>query len=357
MFIDAHLDIAYNASKWGRDFMTSVADVRHAERKKPSPTGIATVAHPDLVEAGFGLVFGSIFLMPKNSLMPAFPHTPTTFTSPEDAHHKGIAQLDYYHRLTDEHDHIRLVGDLKSLEEVVASHQPSDQPPNKLFGIMPAMEGATPIRHPEEAEMWYERGLRMVGLAWDDTPYAPGAWREAGGLTKAGHHLLEVMGDFGFIADISHMSERASLETLDSYDGMVVATHSNARAIVPGERQLSDTQIQMIGEREGVIGVVMFNMFWKRGHPMGGRKEAVTLDHVVAHIDHICQVLGSAEYVGIGTDFDGGFGRADVPAEIDSVVDMPKIGVALREKGYGEGEIAGIFGNNWLNLLRRTWKD
>jgi membrane dipeptidase len=60
---------------------------------------------------------------------------------------------------------------------------------------------------PEELEMWYERGLRVIGPAWDDTRYASGAWRNGRfGLTKAGHHLLEVMGELGFILDLTHMT-------------------------------------------------------------------------------------------------------------------------------------------------------
>jgi membrane dipeptidase len=81
----------------------------------------------------------------------------------------------------------------------------------------------------------------------------------------------------------------------------------------------------------------------------------VTLDHVVAHIDHICQTIGDAAHAGIGSDLDGGFGAADIPAPLDSIADLPQIATALAAKGYSETDIAGIMGGNWVNLLRRTW--
>lgn len=350
VIVDAHLDLAYNAREHGRDLTQPLAAIRNAE-KGQSSNGMATVALPELQKGGVGLVFGTIFVMPASSHLAAIG-TKVGYKDAAEAHQQGMAQLDYYHRLADEQNNIRLVTDRHSLDEVVASFATAE---NHLLGIVPLMEGADPIRQPEEAELWYERGLRLIGLAWDDTRYASGAWRGSRyGLTSDGRRLLEVMAQFGYILDLTHMSEKASLEALDSYPGVVVATHSNARALVPGERQLSDTQIRLIGERQGVIGVVLSNSFLKAGHRRGERKELVTLDQVMAHIDHICQLTGSADHVGIGSDLDGGFGAADIPAELDSVADLAKIGDKLRERGYEQRDVENIMGGNWLTLLRRT---
>ncbi|HRQ41703.1 MAG TPA: membrane dipeptidase [Chloroflexota bacterium] len=350
MIVDAHLDLAYNVLEHGRDLTQPLAAVRAAE-KGQSRNGIATVTLPELQKGNVALVFGTIFVMPAASPLASIG-TKVGYKDAAEAHRQGMAQLDYYHRLADEHAHIRLVTDAKSLDEVVASFTIEE---NHLLGIVPLMEGADPIRQPEEAEMWYERGLRLIGLAWDDTRYASGAWRGSKhGLTNDGRQLLDVMAQFGFILDLTHMSEKASLEALDSYPGVVVATHSNARALVPSERQLSDTQIRLIGERQGVIGVVLSSSFLKAGHRRGERKELVTLDHVVAHIDHICQLTGSAAHVGIGSDLDGGFGAADIPNELDSAADLSKIGDKLRERGYEQHDVENILGRNWLTILRRV---
>jgi membrane dipeptidase len=126
-------------------------------------------------------------------------------------------------------------------------------------------------------------------------------------------------------------------------------------ALVPGGRQLSDHQIRRIGERDGVIGIVMFNGFLKPGHRRGGPKANVTLEHVAAHVDHVCQLLGDARHVGVGSDLDGGFGSDDIPQEMDSVADLHLISAKLMERGYSEADITNIMGGNWINLLRRTW--
>jgi len=245
-----------------------------------------------------------------------------------------------------------LVGDQRDLDVVLQSHEAGERP---LLGIVPLMEGADPIREPEEAELWYERGLRLIGPAWDDTRYADGAWSgNDRGLTKAGHRLLEVMADLGFILDITHLSEKASLTALERYEGAAVASHSNARRLVPGQRQLGDDQIRLLAERGGVIGVALYNKFLRAGHAYGDPKERVTLAHVAAHIDHICQLLGSADHVGIGSDFDGGFGAGDIPLELDSARDLGKIAAHLQARGYQPANAQKVMGGNWLRVLRQA---
>jgi membrane dipeptidase len=360
MFIvDAHLDLAYNALNYGRDPRRSVAEIRTAEQE--TRRGVATVAFPEMRKAGVGLVFATLFNTPATTPFEIF-NEEAVYKTAEDAHRLGMTQLDYYHRLADEDKSLRLVTNLAALDEVLSSHasdvtadesdEESDPP---LIGLVPLMEGADPIREPEEAELWYERGVRLIGLAWDDTAYCAGAWRDGRqGLTKAGYQLLEVMADLGFILDLTHMSEVASLEALDHYEGVVVATHSNARALVPGERQLSDDQIRRLGERDGVIGVVLFNAFLRAGYRKGDDKGLVTTDQVVAHVDHICQVIGDATHVGLGSDLDGGFGTADIPTPMDSIADLPLIADGLLAAGYASEDIANIMGSNWIRILRQV---
>jgi membrane dipeptidase len=386
MFIvDAHLDLAYNAIKYGRDLRRPVAEIRQLEQNRPTAEGMMTATLPALRTAGAGLVFGTLFVAPFNGFY-VTPDEATTYKNQDEAHRMAMRQLDYYRRLADEVEYVRLVGDMASLEEVFCSHEGKDEggrmkdeggedkdeggrmkdeqesfpqssafSPHALLGIVPLMEGADPIREPEEAEMWYERGLRLVGPAWDDTRYSPGAWRGGGSLTKDGRRLLEVLNDFGFILDLTHMSEKASLEAMDSYEGIVVATHSNVRALVPGERHWSDTQFRRLVERGGVAGVVLYNRFLKAGWTKGNHKQDVTLDVVAAHIDHICQLAGDALHVGIGSDMDGGFGAADIPAEMDSAADLPLIGKKLLERGYAQSDVDNIMGGNWVRILRRAW--
>jgi membrane dipeptidase len=354
MFIvDAHLDLAYNAISYGRDLRLPLTDIRAAEEHQENARQRGTVlaSLPELRTGGIGLAFGTVFALPAGKQ--SFPgEEQFSYRTADEAFRIAQEQLDYYHRLADELAYVRLVGDLNTLEEVVNSHGDGGEP---LLGIVPLMEGADPIREPAEAELWYERGLRLIGLAWDDTRYAAGAWQAGGPLTADGYRLLDVMADLGFILDLTHMSDEASLQALDRYEGTIVASHSNARAIIPTMRQLSDLQIRRIAERGGVIGIVLANNFLKPELSKSDPKDAVTLQDVVAHIDHMCQLVGDAAHVGIGSDFDGGFGREHVPAEIESAASLPLIAEALKSYGYGPADIAQIMGGNWLALLRRTW--
>lgn len=350
MIVDAHLDLAYNALNYDRDLRLNLADLRATEPEK-SPRGRATVTLPELMRGEVGLVFGTLFVEPASSKKEAFGGK-MVYRDAAEANALAMAQLDYYHRLADELENLRLVGDQESLQEVVASHEAGDEP---LLGIVPLMEGADPVRRPEELELWYERGLRLIGLAWENTRYSAGAWHGGNaGLTPEGVQLLEAMADYSFILDLTHMSERATYEALDRYEGPVVATHCNARVLVPTERQLSDAQIRRLGEREGVIGIVLANGFLRANHRMTDAKELVTLDHVVAHLDHICQVLGDSTHIGIGSDMDGGFGAEHIPMEMDSIADLDLIASKLAERGYEAADIANIMRDNWLRLLRRT---
>jgi membrane dipeptidase len=154
------------------------------------------------------------------------------------------------------------------------------------------------------------------------------------------------------ILDLTHMGEEGTFQAIDRYEGRIIASHSNARSLVPGDRHLSDEQISRLAERDGVIGIVLANPFLKKGHGRKDPKESVRIDHVIAHIDHICQLLGSAHHVGIGSDFDGGFGVESIPAELENVSDLPLIASALVEYGYDDEDVSGIMGTNWVRCLR-----
>jgi membrane dipeptidase len=137
----------------------------------------------------------------------------------------------------------------------------------------------------------------------------------------------------------------------------VIASHANARALLRGEtneRHLSDRAIRTLVERDGVIGVVPFNRFLKSEWTSSDGRERMHLEDLVAHIDHICQIAGDSLHVGLGTDFDGGFGWSAVPAEIDDISDMQKLVPVLAARGYEPEDIVRILGGNWRRHLERT---
>jgi membrane dipeptidase len=112
--------------------------------------------------------------------------------------------------------------------------------------------------------------------------------------------------------------------------------------------------IQQAAERDAVIGVVLANPFLRGGWSRADGKSAVTLTTVLDVIDHICQVTGSAAHVGIGSDFDGGFGAESVPHEFDTVADLWEIGAALSRRGFSDDDVNAVLHGNMLRKLRES---
>ena len=346
MFIvDAHEDIAYNALHHGRDVRLTVEETRRRERALVPPpsnprTGRADTAMLGLPEhrrGGVGLVFATIFVPPGEQ---------------EAVTADGWAQLRYYHELAAREDAgVRLVRSRAELDALLRDWHAAPTADERPVGLTLLMEGADPLREPADLEQWYRVGLRLLGLAWRGTRYAGGT-RAPGPLTDRGRALLGEMERLGVVLDTSHLAEGSFWQALELFAGTVIASHSNARALVPTDRQLSDDMIRAIAARDGVIGTVLANGFlvhgWTRGAP------PVALADVVRHIDHICQLTGSARHCAIGSDFDGGFGVESTPRELDSIADLGMLAGALADAGYGEADIAGILGGNWQRALQHA---
>lgn len=356
LIVDAHLDMAYNVLYKRRDYNRSACHTRQVERgsEREKQSGQCTVGLPEMVRGHVGLVFGTIFAEPASHRisddMPAY-------ADEEDAHRLGMDQFDFYRRWEEEQPRIRLVTTKRDIEAIVGCWLSDNQQSaaGRQVGIVPLMEGADPILEPKELERWYEKGLRVVGPAWDTTRYSGGTWK-GGKLPKLGRELLEVMAQFNVILDVSHMSHESLAEALDVFEGKhVIASHSNCHRFVPTPRQLPDRAIEQIAERGGVVGVVLYNRFLKKD--WSGKKEDVSLDDVVRMIDHICQVTGSAQHVGIGSDYDGGLGYNEIPRELNTVRDHYMIGDELLQRGYDSNHVEGIMRDNWLRVLRAALPD
>jgi membrane dipeptidase len=364
LLIDSHEDLAYNIVCFGRDYIHSAAERRTSELggEIPALAGTALLGWPDYQRGQVAIVFGTLFAAPRRQKEGDWDTQ--SYADFEQAHQLYSTQLDAYHRLTDENpDHFRLIkspGDLKTVlggwQENSLTPAPLPQGEGKAVGIVVLMEGAEGVRQPAELEEWWARGVRLIGPAWAGTRFCGGT-RAPGPLTPDGYALLEAMGSLGFGLDLSHMDVKAALQALEVYPGTVVASHSNAAALVKDadtNRHLPDDVIRGLLERDGVIGILPYNRFLLAGWKRGDRRELVTLQqHVVAQIDYICQMAGDAHHVGIGSDFEGGFGVECVPAEVDTIADLQKLGPLLADRGYSDDDIAAIFHGNWLRKLEQ----
>jgi membrane dipeptidase len=346
--LDAHEDIAYNALRFNRDYRRSAYEIRQQEGGTSS-NGIATVGLPNALLGHVALVFPTLFTAPKGSsgMLADSP----TYETPRQAYDLALKQLDYYQRLADETETIRLITTRADLDAVLATWADDAPSDKRQQGFVILMENADPILEPKQFEEWYEHGVRLVGPAWTGTRYCGGTGMP-GGLTALGRELLEIMAGLNAILDLSHMAEQAFLEAVDAYEGIVIASHSNPRKFRNSDRHLSDEMIRLLGERDGVMGIVPYNRFLSDTWTPGDAKLpfAVVLDA----IDHVCQVTGSAAHVGIGSDFDGGFGAASIPDGMDTVTDLLTISSGLRGRGYAENDIEAIMSGNFLRKLHQA---
>lgn len=358
LIVDSHQDIAWNILSFGRDYLRSAHETRRIENGSLTieRNGDTLLGWPDYQEGQVAVIFATLFSAPARW---AYDWETYYYKEPKDARRHYREQMDLYYRLTDDNpDKFRFIRSATDLDEVLASQQEAESGGQGYpVGLLPLMEGAEGILDFSELEEWWDLGLRLIGPAWAGTRFCGGT-KEPGPLTGDGRKLLAAMADLSYTLDLSHMDEAAVLESLDIYPGQIVATHTNCLALMPEyefNRLLSDRVIHGILERDGMIGVVPFNTFLKDGWLVGkSKREEVSLDRLVDHIDHICQIAGDARHVGIGSDFDGGFGWQSTPHEIDTIADLQKLIPLLSARGYSEEDAAAILGGNWINQLYRS---
>lgn len=358
LIIDSHQDLAWNMVNLGRDYTGSAHAIRELEKNTPIPAynGNSLLGWPEYQEANVAIVFGTLFCVPRRRIQGTYDIQ--CYETPQEAHDCYRQNLDAYLRLADQHpEKYRLLHSRPELDEHQAQWQLHlEQKGESLppIGLVVLMEGADGIREPAEVEQWYAWGVRIIGPAWAGTRYCGGT-REPGPLTKEGYALLDHMGSLGMILDISHMDHQSARQSLDHYSGQVIASHSNAETLITGipiNRHLKDETICQLIERNGVMGLVPLNAFldWEwRNH--GGR-EAIGLDKYIDQIDYICQIAGNTSHVGIGTDFDGGYGVESVPYEVETIADLPKMIPLLEKRGYNQEDIERILFGNWLRILQ-----
>lgn len=343
--VDAHLDLAYNARS-GYDPRLPLDEARASRiGQLMSARGeTPTVTLPALAAGGVGLVFGTLFVLPAGAPSDLAGET---YSTPEEAHTRAWRQIDYYRSLEAD-GLIRIVEGRSDVPQLVAAK--NEGKGNTPLGLVLLMEGADPLREPAELERWTERGLRIVGPAWNATRYCGGTGMP-GGLTADGRDLMGELNRTRTSLDTSHLAEESFWQALRLYRGPVIASHSNCRRYVPTDRQLSDDMIRAIVDRDGVIGVVLYNRFLNAEWNTGDRKSAIRLETVVRHIEYICELARDTRHVGIGSDLDGGFGREGIPAELNSCADLPLIGQALATAGWRADEVAAVLGDNWIRWL------
>lgn len=399
-WFDAHLDLAYLAVS-GRD-MTRELDT------SATPHPPAAVTLPSLINGGVRFALATIFTEPVEATTGAAEgvanSAETKFAEPQmyragdaaRAHAVGRAQLEAYLTWRDRGlvrmglvDELRIepgTGEMRGGMGVSEVVPPSIQSrvarlrvrTDDVLRIGILMENADPIRTPDELGWWRERGVVAIGLAWARASrYAGGNGTDLG-LSDLGRALVREMDRLGVVHDVSHLSDRALRELFEVTDRPVIASHSNCRALLdqPGgsntstssagtgssgtgstgavgnplaaQRHVTDDTIREIGRRGGVIGLNLFSKFLVPKERSG---ERAMLDDCVAHVEHVCELMGHRRGVGLGSDMDGGFGANALPRGIESPRDLTSLAEALRGRGWTDDEVRGFACENWIRFF------
>jgi membrane dipeptidase len=253
-------------------------------------------------------------------------------------------------------------GRLAALERaghVRIARRPSDLDHARAGGPPAAvlhLEGAEAIDPDLEAlDLWYAAGLRSLGPVWSRSnafghgvPFISPSSPDTGpGLTEAGVALVSRCAELGILVDLSHLNEAGFWDVASLDRGPLVASHSAVHALCPTSRNLTDAQLDAIGDSGGLVGIVFACPFLR---PDFADSVHTPMRLIVEHARYVADRIGP-EHVALGSDFDG----ATIPAELGDVAGLPRLLEALAADGFGDAELAAIAWGNWRRVLGAWW--
>jgi membrane dipeptidase len=356
LIIDAHLDLSMNALEWNRDLRQPVHAIREREQgmhDKPDRSN-GMVALPELRKGKIGLVVATQIarFVDRGSALPGWnsPHQAWAQTQGQFAWYKAMEEAGEMKQITNRQQ-------LESHIELWMNESINDL--TKPVGFILSLEGADSLVDLSYLEKAYAYGLRALGPAhYGPGRYSPGTTAE-GPLTKMGIELVKEMDRLNMILDVTHLTDEAFTQARDLFSGAVWASHHNCRTLVNHQRQMSDEQIKILIERNAVMGGVldawMLVPGWERGKTTPEEKN-VTLNTLIDHYDHICQLAGNSLHIAIGSDLDGMYGKEQSPYDMDTIADLQNLEGLLKQRGYTEADIDNVFYKNWLRFLNNAWR-
>lgn len=312
--------------------------------------------HLDLPKAQRGGFAGGLFAIfvpsPKRKSdsegKPAGDEAPRPAVDATEAQHVVFTMASLLYRIERQSQgRVRICRNVDDIESCLA---------DDVLAAVLHIEGAEAIdANFELLDVLYAAGLRSLGLVWsrpnvfgDGVPFrCPSSPDTGPGLTELGKGLVRACNQLRILIDLSHLNERGFWDVAAISNAPLVATHSNAHAISPHSRNLTDQQLATIRQSGGLVGVNFASSFLR---PDGRQDKDTPLDLMIRHIEHMLEHAGE-DGVGLGSDFDG----ATIPAELGDAAGLQNLVQAMRKRGFGEPLIEKLCFRNWLRVLGRTW--
>ncbi|MDT0630988.1 dipeptidase [Rubrivirga sp. S365] len=290
------------------------------ERHAPE-AGRAHVDLPRMVEGGLDAAFFALYVS-------------RTFGEGPEATARALLQADEIERQVaalDGAEVARTAADVRRLARAGRT------------AVLLGLEGGHALQaSPEVLQALVGRGVRYVTLthtntnAWADASTDSARW---GGLNETGRALVREMNRLGVLVDLSHVSDEAFYDALETTEAPVILSHSSARALHDHVRNVTDDMLRAVADNGGVVLVNFYPEYVGSGR--------VTTGHVLDHIEHIARVAG-VDHVGLGSDFDG---VPTLPEGLEDVTRLPWVTYGLLRRGFSEADVRKILGENALRVL------
>jgi membrane dipeptidase len=252
---------------------------------------------------------------------------------------EAIRQIEFFHsEVVGKHDNVVAIYEWEQLETLEEGQ----------IGAVLSLEGLDMIDGDiEKLKLLLSHGVKLVGLTWNGAnAVADGASEESGtGLTSFGEEVVTLLNERNIIIDVSHLSEKSFWDVLPKAKWLM-ASHSNARTICDSVRNLTDSQLKALIERDSPIHVVYYSQFVKN------HKSTVVLQDLIEHIDHISS-LGGKHLIGFGSDFDG------INEFVLELEDASKTQNLVKQllKSYSIKEVEGFTSQNFSRFAKQVSKE
>jgi len=320
----------------------------------PAPTPEPTPPRPDAV---VDLHVDTITMMMREQVDWRSPTLEASLPALQAAGINVVVQAAWIERGVED-PYGRALGKLKRIRAMVqreAQHAAIARGPDQLeqilregrVAVVLGLEGGTALTDDASLDALRAIGLSVVGLTWSESsPHADSSAepRSPGGLTESGRRLVAACNDRGLVLDVSHMSDRATAETVALSRAPVMASHSNRRALADVPRNLSDDLLRAIAARGGLIGAMFHG-------PFVTTEAGADRGSVVRQIQGLLDVVGP-RHVGIGSDWDG---IIKPPTGLETAADWPGLVESLSAAGIDAEARRGILGENFVRVWRDAW--
>ncbi len=224
---------------------------------------------------------------------------------------------------------------------------------SKKFGVILGVEGLKYLKDETDLKRLYDQGIRHASLTWNEVnDYATGLSSKQGGLTNKGRRVIQMMEELGMVIDLSHANEQTFKDVYEIVKGPIVVTHGNAKALCHHQRNYSDEQLQMIKDKDGVIGVCAVANF------ISDDPSKQTVQYLAKHIDYIVKSIG-IDHVGIGLDVCYYLYKDGTQTNVEglqTIKDTPNLLKELQKMGYSNDAIEKIAYKNFNRVLKQVLK-